>query len=446
MKTCPQCHGEYADDYVYCMSDGTSLQTLVAEQETIVSAKVASPPATAALSPEMLSICTNCGLHNRKQSKFCKKCGTALASLQSSGENQTAPPVQFPAAKVSPNESPFAARNEFSPLFAAAPPAAAQNSQAETIVFQVPKIGAVSGAAGQNRQFAERSSSLKNWLIGVAAMLLLIGGGYAVWLWTQPNPLEQKLDAAIKNKQIMTPANASAHDFYHQLKVEGASAATLKKYEDKIFPLLTDEIDEILKTVAEPGSAEKRLEEWLDESKKLEWASALRPDDKKLAAQTAYCKGRAAYLQNDKNAAIEDWKRAAELDAKWALPLNGIGLIYNEKKDYQSAREWLAKAIEREPDWAIPYNNYGTSYFYQNRFDEAAAYYRQAAEKAPLWARPHAWLASVAEKRFDYQTAVAEYEQVFAPNAIGAQGMDLESLRRRYEKAKANSYSNFYSY
>ena len=123
------------------------------------------------------------------------------------------------------------------------------------------------------------------------------------------------------------------------------------------------------------------------------------------------------------------------------MPLNGVGLIYNEKKDYETAREWLGKAIEMEPNWAIPYNNYGTSYYYQNRFDEADSYYRRAVGLSPHWARPHAWLASVAEKRNDYNSAVAEYEQVFAPDAVGTESMDIESLRRRYEKAKSNSYN-----
>lgn len=451
MKTCPQCQSEFADDYVFCMSDGTPLASAEAEPETVVSSRV-QLPATTALAPEMLSVCANCGLQNRKQSKFCKKCGAALASqiIAPASSPAISPLAQIPLVNpaVPENSAPIF-QNQVSPIFARSPAVKqVDHAPAETVVFQSPKLFTPSGTISQSSALTppvQSSNPLRNWIIGVAATILLIGGGIGIWFWTQPNPLEQKLDAAIKNKQIILPAGSNAYDFYHQLKVEGASAAVLKKYEDRVFPFLTDKIDDVLKTVAEPGYTEKRLEEWQEEIKKLEWASELRPDDKKIAAKLAYCKGRVAYIADNKNAALEEWKRAADLDTKWALPLNGVGLIYNEKKDYETARNWLDKAIEREPMWAIPYNNYGTSLFYQSRFDEAEAYYRKAVEYSPLWARPHAWLASVAEKRYDYQTAIAEYERVFASDAIGTEGMEMETIRRKYEKAKTNSYS-YYGY
>lgn len=450
MKTCPQCQSEFADDYIFCMNDGTRLPTATeeSEDETVLSARKISFPATAALSPEMLNACAQCGLQNRRQSKFCKKCGTPLPISQTSRARDEAAQTPFTEADSGrlENSAAFVVQNQVSPLFTASPTSVqAEQALAETIVFRTPKITPPTGIAPRHEETyalpADQSNYLRNWIIGLAGLLLLVSCGLGVWYWTQPNPLELKLDAAIKNKQIIAPAGANAYDFYHQLKVEAASSAVLKKYEERVLPLLTETVDDILKSVSEPGSVERRIEEWQDEVKKLGWASEIRPDDKKIAAKLAYCKGRVAYLTENKNAALEQWKRAADLDVKWALPLNGIGLIYNEKKDYETAREWLGKAIAIEPDWAIPYNNYGTSYYYQNRFDEADSYYRRAVGLVPRWARPHAWLASVAEKRNDYNSAVAEYEQVFAPDAIGTESMDIESLRRRYEKAKSNSYN-----
>ncbi|MEJ7860915.1 MAG: tetratricopeptide repeat protein [Pyrinomonadaceae bacterium] len=125
---------------------------------------------------------------------------------------------------------------------------------------------------------------------------------------------------------------------------------------------------------------------------------------------------------------------------KWAIPLNGIGLIYNEQKSYEEARKWLTQAVERESNWAIPYNNLGSSYFFQNRFDEAEAYYLKAVELEPRWARPHAWLGSIAMKRYDCNGAVPYFEKVLAPDAVRAAEMNLESIRRQMEKAKSCSY------
>jgi tetratricopeptide (TPR) repeat protein len=206
---------------------------------------------------------------------------------------------------------------------------------------------------------------------------------------------------------------------------------------------LIEKPGEILKTVVEPGTTEKRLEEWQDAAKLLEWASEMRPADNQVAAKAAYCKGRVNYLTEQKDAAVENWKKAADLDKKWALPLNGIGLIYNERKDYEGARKWLLQAIEREPNWAIPYNNLGSSYFFQKRFSEAAPYYQKALAISPRWARPHAWLASIAMENYDYQTAVEEFEKVLAPDAVGASELNLESIRKQLEKARSMASYNY---
>ena len=307
MKTCPQCQSEFADDYIFCMNDGTPLRAAAEESEeeqTVLSARKISFPATTALSPDMLNPCTQCGLQNRRQSKFCKKCGTPLLVSQSNRAGDEAAQMPFPEgdSRRLENSSAFVVQNQVSPLFTASPTSVqAEKALAETIVFQTPKITPPNSIAPRHEEThaflpADPSNNLRNWIIGLAGLLLLVSCGLGVWYWTQPNPLELKLDAAIKNKQIIAPAGANAYDFYHQLKVEAASSAVLKKYEERVLPLLTETVDDILKSVTEPGSAERRIEEWQDEVKKLGWANEIRPDDKKIAAKLAYCKGRVAYL------------------------------------------------------------------------------------------------------------------------------------------------------
>jgi hypothetical protein len=39
------------------------------------------------------------------------------------------------------------------------------------------------------------------------------------------------------------------------------------------------------------------------------------------------------------------------------MPLNGIGLIHTERKNYPTARSFFLAAIRREPQLALPYNN-----------------------------------------------------------------------------------------
>jgi len=207
---------------------------------------------------------------------------------------------------------------------------------------------------------------------------------------------------------------------------------------------LTEKPQDILKTVIEPGVTEKDLTEWQDAAKMLEWASEMRPGDSQIAAKAAYCKGRVKFMNDQWNEAIEDWKKAADLDKKSALALNGIGLAYNSLKNYDTAKEWLQKAIDREPNWAFPYNNLGTAFYYQKQYGEAMRYYQKAAEIAPRWARVRSWIASVAKETGDYSTCVRELDFVLSPEAIGASELKLDLIRRT--KQECENKVNYYEY
>jgi len=437
MKNCPQCSSVYPEDYVFCLNDGAMLKVGDDEQETVVSPKV-NFGQTAALAPDMLTTCGVCGWSNRAVSKFCKKCGAALSTPNVSAGNPSLPnpPFSFPnvaSQPVAPGNQPV---NSFQSDETPA------SGFGETVAFQSPKFGLPSSGNQEifRQSAAKNKSAFGKFLTGgILLGIVLIGGVF--WYASQPHPAEAKLDRTITDKQLFAPAGDNAFELYQKLKKDGADQKILKKYEDRLFPILTEKPEEILKTAIEPGITEKRLEEWQDAARMLEWASEMRPAERQTAAKAAYFKGRVNYLTEQKDAAIADWKRAADFDKKWAAPPNGIGLIYNERKDYEAARTWLRQAIEREPNWAIPYNNLGSSYFLQDRFSEAAPFYQKAVELAPRWARPHAWLASIAMKNYDCATAVAEFERVLAPDAVGAGEMNLDGIRKQYEKAQScNNY------
>ena len=436
MKICPQCSSIFPEDYVFCLNDGTILSDDDGEQETVVQPKISLQPPTATLSPAMLVVCASCNLANRSNSKFCKKCGTLLGIPSVSAGNT--PPVKqsfgFPKFDALP----------LSPGGQSINPPPAQNF-GETVAVPSPPFTPPVFGSLENSFAAKNNRSPASKLIFIGVLLGIVIAGGVVWFINRPHPLEAKLDKAITNNQLLAPNDENAFEFYHQLKKDGIDAKILEKYEDRLFPLLIEKPNEMLKTVAEPGFTEKRVEEWQDAVKKLEWAAEMRPIDSQLAAKANYCRGRVKYLSDQKDAALTDWKKAADLDKKWALPLNGIGLVYNEKKDYESARKWLLEAVEREPNWAIPYNNLGSSFYFQKRYSEAVPYYRKALAIAPRWARPHAWLGSIAMENYEYQTAVEEFDQVLAPDAVGAGEMNLESIRKQQEKAR-NLATPYYGY
>lgn len=430
MKTCPQCQSVFPEDYVFCMNDGTTLKENETEQETVIRPKI-SIGQTTALSPDMLVACASCGLSNRANSKFCKKCGNILTAQNFPAEN---PSIGFP--KFTPNLPNI--KPGVSAGFQVNLDENHSSAQNETVILQTPKFTPPNDT-GQYQNYAQKKSRQNIFLIVGGLLAAAIIGGI-VWFANQPHPLEAKLDRAVKNNQLIKPAGGNALEYYQQLKTDGVEPKILRKYEDKVFPLLSEQTEEIFKSVTEIAGGETPLSEWQDSAKMLEWANEIRPSDSVIAAKAEYAKGRINYLTDQKSAAIENWKKAADLDKKWAIPLNGIGLIYNEQKSYEEARKWLMQAVEREPNWAIPYNNLGSSYFFQNRFDEAEAYYLKAVELEPRWARPHAWLGSIAMKRYNCNEAVAYFEKVLAPDAVSAAEMNLESIRRQREKAKSCSF------
>jgi len=250
------------------------------------------------------------------------------------------------------------------------------------------------------------------------------------------NALEGKLDEAIIKGNLLAPPGANSYELYHQLKLGGVSPTRLREFEDRLLPLVTARPQQLLAEFTRIGGKEASIAEWDDAAKLLAWANEMKPNDSGLSARAAYCAGRSAYLANRKDEAMELWKRASDLDRTWALPSNGVGLIYNERKDYSNARGYLFEATRRNPDWAVPYNNLGTSYFYERDYEQAESFYNQAVARDSRWARPHAWLAAIAMQRKDYGRAVQEFEGVLDANATGTENIDLTKIREQLERAR----------
>ncbi|MBA3240599.1 MAG: tetratricopeptide repeat protein, partial [Acidobacteria bacterium] len=112
-------------------------------------------------------------------------------------------------------------------------------------------------------------------------------------------------------------------------------------------------------------------------------------------------------------------------------------LIYNERKQYATARQYLREAIRRNPDWAVPYNNMGTSYFYEKSYDQAADHYQKAAALAPQWARPHAWLGDIAYERKDFCAAQQEYQSALDLATPGMSNWNPQRIQSKRDGAAA---------
>ena len=267
----------------------------------------------------------------------------------------------------------------------------------------------------------------------IAGGALIIG---AVVIGMSRNTSEKKLQRAIASGNLLSPSGESAYDYYRKLQSEGADPAVLKTHEEKLLPLLKQKPQELIAQVVSTSGRNVTAIEWDEAEKMMQWANEINPRDKSLAAWAAYSAGRAAYAREDRKVALESWLRARELDDSWELPNNGIGVIYNERKQYSTARQYLEQAIRQAPQWPLPYNNMGTSYYLEGNYYSAAKYYEQARDLAPEWARPHAWLGSIANQQKDYCGAAREYQLAHDLETPDMSNWNSASIIRQLELAK----------
>ena len=242
-------------------------------------------------------------------------------------------------------------------------------------------------------------------------------------------------DEAITKGSLFAPPALNAHDLYSQIKAGNASEDTLRRYRERLLPLLTSNPYQLLGDLPSIGGDEPTADQWQDAARNLNWAVELKPGDNKLAARAAYCEGRAAFVQRQGDSAIQAWTRATNLDPSWALPVNGVGLVYQSRKDYANSKSYFLRAMNLDPNWAHPYENLGNNYYYQKEYSTAREFYQKALQKASDWAKPHLHLGQIALELQDYATAASEFEAALSPSAKGMKGKEIDVAQQGLDRA-----------
>jgi tetratricopeptide (TPR) repeat protein len=377
MKVCPKCQSTFPEQFSFCQKDGTRLES-------------AAPPPPSFSAPTTQPVARAVPL------------------------GQTTNRIEIETQRVEP------AFTVPQPALPTAPPAA-QPFTPQPDAYVEPARTRKGGALG--------------WLIGLGVLLLFILAGVGGWYFYNAST-QTKFRRAIDRGNLVSPAGESAYDYYLQLKRDGKPAEELAEYTKPLVPQLVGQAKQLFEDLNSPGTRDAAPEAWEEAQRALAWAAEINPKDSKLAAQASYAAGRVAYLRGDKNEALNWWKKAYDQDKTWYLPANGLGIIYNERKNYIAARTVLQEAIRREPNSPLPYNNLGTAYLLAKDDGQAEANYQKAVELSPNWPRPHAWLAEIAMRRKDYARAVQEYEMVLSLGATTDTSIDTNKIRLQLEQAR----------
>jgi tetratricopeptide (TPR) repeat protein len=427
MKLCPACQSQYADHLSFCQKDGTRLiefdpnAVTTPYQPNSFQTTVNAPPPPTFTVPMTEPVARAVPLNQTP---------TPPSPLATQPIGAVTQPNFSPAPPTSP------ATNPTPPM--PSPLAHLHQQPAPTL----PASPALIADYSTNRSTATaRPAKQNNWLpwliVGIIALVLAVGVGI---FWFVSGKTQRTYEAALEAGQYVMPAGSSAYDFYQQLKRDGASPDKLNALVKPHLSKMLAQPQQMLTDLALPGKREVAPEEaqnaWDQAQRTLVWASELDPKNAKLAAQAAYAAGRAAFLRGNKDQALELWKKAAEQDKTWFLPLNSLSVVYNERKNYPAARKACEEAIRRDPNAALPYNNLGTAWLLAKDDEKAEESYRKAIELAPNWPRPHAWLAEIAMRHKDYALAVEEYEMVLSLDVTTETSLDMAKVRKALEEAR----------
>lgn len=109
--------------------------------------------------------------------------------------------------------------------------------------------------------------------------------------------------------------------------------------------------------------------------------------------------------------AIEDCKKAIELDSTYIDAYYYIGIANNEKKDYDTAIGYFKKSIDLSPSYAKSWNHMGFSYEKLDQFDKAIDAYKKAVGFEPNYALAHYNLGNGYKHEKQFDNAINSYKK-----------------------------------
>jgi tetratricopeptide (TPR) repeat protein len=191
-----------------------------------------------------------------------------------------------------------------------------------------------------------------------------------------PSPLVLQVEAAIASKNLLEPRNASAWDMYSRLASDPGTAADAAR----LKPLLAEALVKQGRLIVSGDVRSDNISDKVDEFKRagqmLVRARSLAPDGGDLAALEKLSASEALIslqFYDEAERALTQLQ-----SAKLASVENALGLVYQGKLDTFRAERAFKRAIELDGKWAAPHYNLALLYRGQQNADalselEAAA-------------------------------------------------------------------------
>ncbi|HXU36120.1 MAG TPA: caspase family protein [Blastocatellia bacterium] len=191
-----------------------------------------------------------------------------------------------------------------------------------------------------------------------------------------PSPLVLQVEAAIASKNLLEPKNASAWDIYSRLASDPGAAADAARLKPLLAEALVNQGRLIVSGDVRSDNISDKVDEFKRAGQMLVRARALAPDNGNLAALEKLSASEALIslqFYDEAERALTQLQ-----SAKLASVENALGLVYQGKLDAFRAERAFKRAIELDGKWASPHYNLALLYRGQQNADslselEAAA-------------------------------------------------------------------------
>ena len=145
--------------------------------------------------------------------------------------------------------------------------------------------------------------------------------------------------------------------------------------------------------------------------------------------------------------AIENFQRAVDFDKKHINSWNSMGLAYEAKEDYDNALKNLNKTIEIAPDFSEGWFNIGNVHKLRKEFDKAIENYKKATEVNPEFSKALFFMGCAYFDKKDYDNAIQYLEKAIKIDPNLAQGVnplikDLKTTLDKIQESLSFSFIN----
>jgi tetratricopeptide (TPR) repeat protein len=118
---------------------------------------------------------------------------------------------------------------------------------------------------------------------------------------------------------------------------------------------------------------------------------------------------------------MQEYRRAIELDPKYAWPHNNLGIILHDRGQLEEAIQEFRRAIHLDPKFALPHNNLAIALRDKGQMDTAIQELGRAIELDPKYATPHYNLGCALHDRHQLDAAIVEFRRAIALDPTYAQ-------------------------